>query len=702
MNWGPRKERKHLRSPSEQPRLPEGILAAPALPALGSSPTDDMASRFRQLGPRAWELLNLRRMRSWIPDESIPEFRRYHKLAKATPDLADEIFIGLDAETSRPLFVPRHVLNHHAYILGGTGSGKTSHALTQLLLQVGEPRPGVDQSQLPPILIIDCKREGDRYLRSLAEILARMRGSRLRFFSNDSDYESLVFDPMEEIRSSRDPIKFLETLLKALGVVYQQGYGPDFFTGEQRTQLMEILFDHRPTTFQDLISLIRNATRGPKGNKDARGLYSAMATLGKASHIHSGPRLTDREQLIDLQRFYHEREVLYVHLNTESLQLLSRDIGRLLLYSLMAVAERRAKAGEQRVQAYVAIDEFHTIAAGNIVDMLNQARSIGVSFFLAHQTSSALKTKDRDLYGTLFENCHFKQWLTLEDPRVADLITLIAARKREIRRGGATANSTGTAEARAKSWSERTGFSYSSFLSLGWFGRLYYDPRTSEDRSVGGTSTTSTKTGRTETDSWREEMVPGLTPEMITRVNDVNLLSLVHVKQEGDSCVTPTHGIPTLVQGLYPFTSDRAERMGRAPWPLRPGWYEREIDESKELRQKLFPTPGATEPRRKATSPDSPNRKRSEPRNNGEKRKLERKHRALVEALVSEALPQRMSVERFAASNRVTVKRVLEEVAKLAKELDIAVADKADMLSPGLVIKLRARLKSLDETKPKR
>ncbi|GFO81152.1 MAG: hypothetical protein A49_07790 [Methyloceanibacter sp.] len=61
-----------------------------------------------------------------------------------------------------------------------------------------------------------------------------------------------------------------------------------------------------------------------------------------------------------------------------------------------------------------------------------------------------------------------------------------------------------------------------------------------------------------------------------------------------------------------------------------------------------------------------------------------------------------MSVERFAASNRVTVKRVLEEVAKLAKELDIAVADKADMLSPGLVIKLRARLKSLDETKPKR
>lgn len=656
---------------------------------LNDTEAPDAKALFKRVGSRVWDLLKLRRMRSWFPDDSVSEFRRYHKLAKATPELANELFIGLDPESSSPIFVPRHVLSQHGYILGGTGSGKTSHALTQLLLQLGEPRPGVDRSCLPPILIIDCKREGDRYFRAFAETLARMRGSRLRFFSNDSDYKSLDFDPIEEIRASDDPIKFLETLLKAFGLIYPLGYGSDFFTSEQRTELMRILFDRRPSALDELISFVDQATRGRDGNKDARGLYSALAVLGRARHIHTGHARVDRDQLIDLRRFYREREVLYVHLNSQSAELLTRDIGRLLLYSLMAVAERRTKAGEEPVQVYVAIDEFHTIAAGNIVDLLNQARSIGVSFILSHQSSSSLKTRDRDLYGTLFENCHFKQWLELEDPRVIELLTLISGRKQEIRRGGATAFSTGTGHAHARSWSERTGVSYPD--SIGFGARRF-----SEDQSDGGTVTFSTKSSRTDTESWREEMVPGITPEMITAVNGTTLCSLVHVKQEGESAATPLHGIPTLVQGLYPFSKDRAERMTATPWPMRPGW-----DGHKTIKKQaplpLFPTPGATEPKAAKTL-----HKDMERLNEGEKRKLERKHRALVDALATEALPQRMSVERFAAKNRVTVKTVLEHVAELAKQFDIAVANKSDMLSPGLVIKLQSRLKRQEDTKPKR
>lgn len=696
MLWG-RKGKSRRPEPGRIASIPEGILAAPEVPPLGPPSPVDVATKFDRLGPRAWELLNLRRMRAWFPDESIPEFRRYHKLAKRTPDLSHELFIGLDAESSRPIFVPRHVLNHHAYVLGATGSGKTSQAVAQLLLQLGEPRPSYDHRSASPILIIDCKQEGDRYLRSLATMLSRMRGSTLRFFSNDSDYESLYFDPIEELRSSYDPIKFLETLLNAFGMIYPEGYGSDFFTAEQRTQLMEILVEKKPVTMDNLISFIKSATRDKDGNRDARGLYSAMASLGKAHHIRADGKQLPADQLLDLKRFIGEREILYVHLNTRAVPMLSRDVGRLLLYSLIEVAERRIKAGEESVQIYVAIDEFHRLAASNIVEMLNQARSAGISFILSHQTSSSLKTRDADLYGTLFQNCHFKQCLTLEDPRVIDLFTLIAGRKREIRHGGATALSTGTSEARARSWSDSKGFSYSAFLSLGWFGRLYWDPRTSETRSDGGTETTSTKTGRTDTDTWREEMVPGLTPEMITQVNAKNLLSLVHVKQEGDDCITPLHGIPTLVQGLYPFSRRRAERMQKIPWPLGLGWNQRESrDRIADLRS-LLPVPGAVDPKQKAKGPERssrPKKKKSDRRNQAEKSKLEARHRSMLESLSSEMLPQKVNVERFASRHGITVKETLKHLEVLADELDLNVSDEKSVMSPGLVLRLRRRLKN--------
>lgn len=704
MLWG----RKGKRKPTETAaigNIPEGILAAPDLPQLDPPDTGDAATIFERLGPRAWELLNLRRMRDWFPDEAIPEFRRYHKLAKRTPDLTHEVFIGLDAESSRPIFVPRHVLNHHAYVLGATGSGKTSQAVAQLLLQLGEPHPGYDRRSASPMLIIDCKQEGDRYLRSLATMLSRMRGSTLRFFSNDSDYESLYFDPIEELRSSYDPIKFLETLLNAFGMIYPEGYGSDFFTAEQRTQLMEILVEEKPVTMNSLISFIKSATREKGGNRDARGLYSAMASLGKAHHIRADGRQLPADKLLDLRRFIGEREILYVHLNTRAVPMLSRDVGRLLLYSLIEVAERRIKGGEEPIQIFVAIDEFHRLAASNIVEMLNQARSAGISFILSHQTSSSLKTRDADLYGTLFQNCHFKQCLTLEDPRVIDLFTLIAGRKREIRHGGATALSTGTSEARARSWSERQGFSYSDFFDLGWFGRWYWDSRTSEDRSEGGTETTSTKTGRTDTDTWREEMVPGLTPEMITQVNATNLLSLVHVKQEGEECVTPTNGIPTLVQGLYPFSRSRAERMQRFAWPLGAGWNQRESrDKIADLRSQL-PVPGAVEPKRKASSParsSSTKKKKTDSRNQAEKSKLEARHRALLDSLSSEMLPQKMHVERFASSHGITVEKTLEHLEVLADELELNVSGDKSVLSPGLVLRLRRRLENSEADDAKR
>lgn len=619
----------------------------PILPAPPNPSTDLQAHSFARdwaaLGEKAWDVLERRRIRDLFPNDAKSEFERYMDvLERSSPKYRQEVFIGLEPDTNRPLFVPRKVFNHHAYILGATGSGKTTQALAQLLIQLAWEHDDTDDRHLPPppMLIIDLKQNGDRFLRALAENIAQVRGQKLRFFSIDSEYESLHFDPLHCLRTIKDPIKLLETLMKAFGLIYPEGYGSDFFTAQQRTQLMEILLADRPTTLSDLIEYMRTATRPKGGNTDARGLYSAMAVIGKAAHIHADGSPIDNDKLIDFERFFDQREIVYAHLDSRSMNLLSRDVGRLLLFSLLETASQREKHKE-KTQAFVAIDEFHRLAARNVIEMLEDARSAGVGFLLAHQSSSSLKTRDADFYGILFENCSFKQCLTLEDPRVIELFQTIAGRIVEIRHGDSTTETKGVAE--SKGWTDSLNSSRS--VSRNTQGSTTGNTWGFASAETGGTSK-SRSSGRTE--SRREEMVSALTPELITEVNDVPLLSLVHVKGVGKQGLTPTRGIPIRVQGLFPVTRRVAEEMMRTPWPLK------SVDAEAYYR-KFVPAP-PNEKRRPAKLPQESKGTQGDADedatsttqvNQGEYRALAKRIDTLADKLAGQMLGQPMTAGRF-------------------------------------------------------
>lgn len=600
-------------------------------------------------------MLQRRPIGKLFPKDTKSEFERYIEvLERSSPRYRQEVFIGLEPETNRPLFVPRKVFNHHSYILGATGSGKTTQALAQLLIQLEwayDDTKG-DHHPPPPMMIIDLKQNGDRYLRALAERIARVRGQKLRFFSIDPEYESLQFDPLYCLRSIKYPIKLLETLMKAFGLIYPEGYGSDFFTAQQRTQLMEILLTNRPTTMNELIEYMRNATRPKGGNTDARGLYSAMAVMGQSAHIRADGAPIDPDQLIDFERFFEQREIVYAHLDSRSMHLLSRDVGRLLLFSLLETASQREKQ-QQKTQAFVAIDEFHRLAASNVVEMLEDARSAGVGFLLAHQSSSSLKTRDSDFYGILFENCSFKQCLTLEDPRVIELFQTIAGRTVEIRRGESTTETKGTSE--NKGWTN----SLSSSRSVG------QNTQGSTSGSTWGATTgetggTSKSHGVGMTESRREEMVSGLTPEMITEVNDVPLLSLVHVKGVGEQGLTPTRGIPIRVQGLYPVTESVAIEMMKAAWPLKSfdavAYYPNEDAVPRNQRRRVARLSQLPTGLKAAVERDPPSHA-----NEGECRALTKRIDALADKLAPQMLGQPMTATRFCrqvATSLRTVKRL--------------------------------------------
>ncbi len=657
------------------PGLPLSHVPSADMPPL------DIERDWQEMGERAWHVLERRRMRDILScdDDGQPsEFSRYLELLRrSSPRYRDEIFIGIEPHSSRPVFVPRQVFERHAYVLGGSGSGKTSHAVTQILFQLSECSVGTrGQRDRPPILIIDLKQNGDRYLRAVAEMLAREREQDLKFFSNDPDYESLYFDPLYNLRHVRYPIKMLETLMKAFSLIYPEGYGSDFFTAEQRTQLMEILYaDQRPTNMDQLIEFIRKAVRGKDGNADARGLYSALAALKPALHIHTDGSPIDDAERIDFERFFEESEVLYVHLDSRALGLLSRDVGKLLLFSLLETASQREKQG-RKTQAFVVIDEFHRLAARNIVEMLEDARSAGIGFVLSHQSSSSLKTRDADLYGTLFENCSFKQCLTVEDPRVIELLREISGMKTEFRQSHSKSTTHGRSDSTGLSSAASQSKTVSDGFTSGPLGDSESHGRAWSRGSTGGSSLSHTEMESTSRSmTLKEDKVAGLTPEMITTVNDVNLMSLVHVKGAGDRCLSPTGGIPTLVQGLYPFTETTAQGLEKRPWALKP---QERLDESLKPEQ----------PRKASAPPRDAQARKTPGWNEGEKRSIEKRIKALAAQLDDQIFPEPLSAEQLARRHRTKIKRVLE----MAKELGIAIADRQCALSGHDCKRLEARL----------
>ncbi len=667
-----------------------GVVIRPALTPVPPRPVT-FEEIWRRLPPGFWwDVLNRRRVASLDHGSEVSEWWRYSELMKLTPGRHQyEVFVGLDPISGRPLFAPRQVFRNHSYILGLPGSFKTTFALAQLLLQLGDEwvdSEGVVQPP-PPLIIMDLKENGDRYLRSLAEFIAARRGQKLRFFSNDPDYVSLRFNPLQSLRSIRYPLKLGETLLKALSLIYREGYGSDFFTSEQRKQLLQTLYEQNPRTLDDMIRLIGEQTQGKSGNTDARGLFSALQPLQYSFHLTTDGRPLD-EQHINLEQIYDRGEVLYIHLNSRSQSIDAKIIGKLLVFALMEVASERMKHGRKR-QMFVAIDEFQRLAAQNIVEVLEDSRSLGVGFMLSHQSPESLHTRDVDLYKMIADLCSFNQYLSLTNSRIIESLKLVSGRKREIRRGGSTARSSGIQTTRGTSWQRGTSFARNYEYGLLGLAETGYSRGTSSGE--GGTSSTSESSGETSTESWTEEMVPGLTPEMIAAVNGTPRLSLVHIHNAEERSLTHTGGIPTLAQGLHPFTLRQAEAMEAQPWPMQSvptdEFYERARPRVSvaAVGDVLDPGGRSTRKRPQLPAPKSPRPQRDE----AEERKLKQRIRAIADRLEAQMLVEAMSVERFARREQLSVPQVVQ----LAQAMNVAVKNKEDMLSGRTVKKLRQVLR---------
>lgn len=316
------------------------------------------------------------------------------------PQERQHVWLGVNAEDDTPVLVPRKLLFQHAHVLGGSGTRKTSMAMTPLAAQV----IGHDCS----VVILDLK--GDMSLFETARLgalnatLPDGTPSPLPFkwFRSDSGRSTYAFNPfLQSHMKTFTDIERTQIFTKAFGLEYGEGYGKSHFSRQHRHVLLS-LFKLRPEieSFRGLAEELKTKDLhakllrecGKKEIEDATDLFDLIRTLAEIDALNitsrSGlPKVHDAA--IDMAEVVEKPSVIYFQLPAALSNPTDREIGKFALHALLTAAQRF----ETGRSVYVFIDEFQQLVSEDLEVIFEQARKFRVGTILAnHHPAQLAKT----------------------------------------------------------------------------------------------------------------------------------------------------------------------------------------------------------------------------------------------------------------------------------------------------------------------
>ncbi len=341
---------------------------------------------------------------------------------------AEHLFLGAEPWQNFPVLLHRPMLHEHAYVVGRTGSGKTSMALMQLVIQLirgnNDPQKKC-WSQHSPMVIVDLK--GDEVLFQTAKAEAEKRGQKFRFFNLEPRKASFFFNPFSGFRSANRSIpQLVQLVLDALSLFHGSGYGKGYYSQRSRFLLSEALrVLSGVNSFQDLYRRLEHLYKNKKQDfQDAFELLSVIESLTYYPQLITTQQQDDDEaaDVIRMDRVLEDREVVYFWLPSAKESAAVSAVGKLVLFNLQTAAQDRQAEGKERRQAFLVIDECQKLAGENFQQILQQARSAGIGAILANQSLSDLKTEDWDLGPTIRTNTRVKIYFSMNEPEDLKMI----------------------------------------------------------------------------------------------------------------------------------------------------------------------------------------------------------------------------------------------------------------------------------------
>lgn len=351
---------------------------------------------------------------------------------------AEHLFMGHNPSNGFPVILDRDILKQHAYIIGGTGFGKTSLGVMPLVMQLIRGHRGKNglTTPMPPMLIIDLK--GDKALfhtvKAEVERKAKEEGRNLtdafRVFSCEVGHACHSFNPFGNFGAQRQGmVEICNVYLDALNLNHGEGYGRSYYTMHSRSFLREVLKADSPRTFKELYQAMCKPKRvKSQAFREAFELVATIEALSDYEHIYS-PAKHDNEPIIHMPTAVRERQVIYFWLPAAEHSLTAKEIASLALYAFYNSLREWVNSGEwekqgrPRPEGFLVIDEFQRVASRNFPNILREARQFGLRTILAHQSASDLDLPDVDLGSIVRENTRLKLFFAIQDPKERKLFS---------------------------------------------------------------------------------------------------------------------------------------------------------------------------------------------------------------------------------------------------------------------------------------
>jgi Cdc6-like AAA superfamily ATPase len=292
---------------------------------------------------------------------------------------------------------------HHFYILGRTGTGKTTLLQTKIKQDISEKRG---------VCLIDV--HGDLVSKVMNDI-PKERLKDLVFLDATNPNLLLGYNPLRKVSYEKRSLvtsNILEVFQRLWGT---QGWGVKM--SHILRHVILCLLDQPEASFTDIVKVLndsnfRNGCIPNIVNQEVKTFFEKeLKTYGKTDLIPiynklggilSYPSvkriLVDNKKQISLRHIMDNRKILLVNLSKGAIgSEASYILGSLLLTSLSAAAFSRIDTKEDlRPYFFIYLDEFQNYTNLTLVEMMSELRKFRVGIVMAHQYISQLDPKIRD------------------------------------------------------------------------------------------------------------------------------------------------------------------------------------------------------------------------------------------------------------------------------------------------------------------
>jgi len=326
-----------------------------------------------------------------------------------------------------PLLLHEKILAEHCYIVGPSGSGKSSLGIMSLLVQLmrGAKTKSDDVSPAYPVVILDLK--GDAALFHTVRLEAERRNQRFQFFTTEKNAATYRFNPFRGFdRASRSVAQLCQLILDALNLNHGKGYGRSYHTERSRNVLSRTLKRNRNIqSFDELHAELRGtvAKADIRTKGDAFELLSVIEMLTEYRQLVTDPdeTIASTEGIIFMPTVLEKRQVAYFWLPAALESISVGEIAKLVLFNLRVAAQDWKRANpkpEDARNVILVIDELQRVAGENLQGILQDARSFGIHAILANQSLTDLKSPTGfDLAPTIMTNTRVKFFFTSPSER---------------------------------------------------------------------------------------------------------------------------------------------------------------------------------------------------------------------------------------------------------------------------------------------